>query len=259
MEALMAIRDYLNTHHVFNMQDFKGAFPGSVTDLNLLARAAKNGKVERVRSGLFVSRSQRFFDIEPSPCAIATKAVDDAVFCYMSALQLHGFLYNMVSFTQFFTCHRLSHFSYNDRTFVPLLAKGRFIESQQLATQQSGSFTVTTKEQTIVDCLARPGLAGGSENLLRSFATINYLDIGKTIELAVKANRSTCARLGWVLEARREEWGVSEDSLSVLRALLSAGPYYFYPAVSSADNHWVRTWSLYLPCPEQEMSAWLNA
>jgi hypothetical protein len=83
----MALKDYLNTHHVFNMREFKAAFPGSVTDLNLLARAVRSGKVDRVRSGLFVSRSERFFDVEPPPFVIATKTVDDATFCYMATLR----------------------------------------------------------------------------------------------------------------------------------------------------------------------------
>lgn len=255
----MAIKDYLNTHHVFNMRDFKGAFPESVTDLNLLSRAVRSGKVDRVRSGLFVSRSERFHDVEPSPFAIASKAVDDAVFCYMSALQLHGLLHNVINLTQFFTRHRLPRFSYKGQIFSPLLAAGRSFELQRLMSQESGSFPVTTKEQTVVDCLSHLSLAGGPENLLRSLAAINYLDTDKAVELASKTNKSTCARLGWVMETRRESWGTDEGDLTALKALLGSGPYYFYSTASSKEGYWASSWNLYLPYPEQEMATWLNS
>jgi predicted transcriptional regulator of viral defense system len=254
----MAIKDYLNTYHVFNMRDFRDAFPGSVTDLNLLSRAVKSGRVDRVRSGLFVSRTERFRDVEPSPFAIASKAVDDAVFCYMSALQLQGFLHNTVNTTQFYTRHRLSVFSYKGQTFAPLLNLGRPVETQRLMSQESGSFLVTTREQTIIDCLCRLDLAGGPENLLRSLAAVSYLDIGEAIRLAAKANKSTCARLGWAMEVRRESWGVGESDLAHLKARIGTGPYYFSSAASSKDGYWSGPWSIYLPYPEQEMITWLN-
>jgi predicted transcriptional regulator of viral defense system len=254
----MAIKDYLNTHQVFNMRDFRDAFPESVTDLNLLARAIKKGKVDRVRSGLFVSRSERFFDAEPSPFAIATKAVDDALFCYMSALQLHGLLHNVINSTQFFTNHRLPRFNYRNHTFIPVLLTGRTSESLRVMSQKSSSFLVTTKEQTVVDCLFHLGLAGGPENLLRSLAAVRYLDVNATIKLAGKTNKSTCARLGWVLEIRREDWGVSEDNLAVLSARIDPGPHYFCATASSKNGYHSNRWKLYLPFPEQEMIAWLN-
>jgi predicted transcriptional regulator of viral defense system len=255
----MAIKDYLNTHHVFNMQDFREAFPESVTNLNLLSRAVKNGKVDRVRSGLFVSKSERFYDVKPSAFTIASKAVSDAVFCCMSALQLHGILHNMVNTTQFYTHHRLSRFSYDNQVFAPLLNTNKHIESRRLMSQALGSYLVTTKEQTIVDCLSRLDLAGGPENLLRSLAAVSYLDAHKAIELASKTNKSTCARLGWVMETKRDSWGINESSLTSLKDHLGSGPYYFYPTASSKDGYWSNNWSIYLPCPEQEMVRWLNS
>lgn len=254
----MAIKDYLNKHHVFNMRDFRGVFSESVTDFNLLARAVKNGKVDRVRNGLFVSRAERFFDVEPSPFVIAEKAVDDALFCYMAALQLHGFLHNAINCTQFFTRHRLPRFIYGNHIFTPFLLVDKPVESQRLMSRESGSFLVTTKEQTIIDCLFHLNLAGGPENLLRSLAAVSYLDVDKAVRLAEKTNKSTCARLGWVLEARRGDWGVSEDDLAMLSARINPGPHYFYATASSKDGHWSSRWKLYLPYPEQEMIAWLN-
>jgi hypothetical protein len=52
---------------------------------------------------------------------------------------------------------------------------------------------------------------------------------------------------------------VSEDALNNLRSSLGSGPYYFYSSRQSKDSYWAKSWNLYLPYPEKEMSAWIQA
>jgi predicted transcriptional regulator of viral defense system len=255
----MAIKKYLNTNHVFNTKDFKAATQGSTTDANLLARAAASGKVKRIRHGLYVSDAERFSGINPSPFEIATHTVDDTLFCYLSALQLHGVLHNVVNRTQFYTRHRISFFEYNGQEYYSFQLKDRAIDSQSILLSSGGSYLVTTREQTTVDCLNRLANAGGPENVLRSFSGFTYLDGSRAVKLAEKTNRSTCARLGWVLSTMQDEWNVANTSLESLRRSIGAGPYYFYSSVTPKDSYWVKDWNLYLPNPEEEMAAWLRA
>ena len=57
---------------------FARTFPDSQTDRNLLSRAVRRGGVERVRRGLYVSRTGQFSHSEASPLDIAAAVAPDA-------------------------------------------------------------------------------------------------------------------------------------------------------------------------------------
>jgi predicted transcriptional regulator of viral defense system len=251
----MAISKYLDTHQVFTAAGFAEAFPGSVTDVNLLARASRSGAVDRVRRGLYVSKTGQFSRTDADPFDVAA-AAEDAVFCFLSALQLHGVLHNVVNVTQFYSGRQVSRFEYGGQAYVPRRRPMGPLDTQRLPMPSGKAYTVTTKEQTILDGLARPGLAGGVENLLRSLSGMVYLDAEKLPGLPTSA--STRAKLGWVLDVKREDWRVSDALLTRLFNDVSGGPYYFSSSREPKDRHWVNRWRLYLPYPEQEMAAWLE-
>jgi predicted transcriptional regulator of viral defense system len=253
----MAVQEFINTHQVFNIDDLKQGHVLSATDSNLLSRATSKGKIDRVRRGLFVSKTGRYEGVAPDPFEIANASVDDAVFCYLSALQLHGVLHNIVFKTQFYTKHRLPSFSYNNHEFTPLHVRQDF-ELQSVLTKQGKRYSVTSREQTLIDCLNKTALAGGVENLLRSMGGFTYLDFDKLEKLVSNASQSTCARLGWLLESNKETWSVPDNALLNLHAKISKGPYCFHSSSEPKDSNWVSGWRLYLPHPEQEMVAWLR-
>jgi len=254
----MAISGFLNTHHVFNKREFNSAFPDSVTDANLLARAIASGKVERVRRGLYVSCADRYKGIKPSPYDVASKSTDDAAFCYLSALELHGVLHNITWNTQFYTHRRIPDFEYDQQSYLPQPPGSRLVISEEKLIPSRSIYRVTTKEQTVVDCLYRMSLAGGPENVLRSFSGFSYLSSDLALKAALQTNKSTIARLGWLLDKKRERWDIEASFLQELRAAAGTGPHYFYSSITPRDSYWAREWKLYLPYPEQEMVSWLN-
>jgi len=252
----MAIREYLDTHQAFSAAEFNRAFPGSVTDRNLLARAVRSGAVERVRHGVYVSKTGPYSRSQADPLDVALATTDDVVFCFLTALRLHGVLHNVVTVTQFYTAHKIGPFEYSGHYYQPRRRPDRPTDTQQLFTVTGRRYPVTTREQTLIDCLARPGSAGGPENLLRSLSGFAYLDSNRLLSLPASGN--TRAKLGWLLEAKREEWRVDDAILHGLQQSLGAGPYYFWSSRPPKDSHWANRWRLYLPYPEQEMITWLN-
>ncbi|MCL2463861.1 MAG: hypothetical protein FWF28_02165 [Micrococcales bacterium] len=256
----MAIQEYLNTHQVFTADDFRRAFPASRTNRNLLNRAVTNGHVDRPKRGLYVSRVGAYSRSSASPFDVALKAADDAVFCFTSALQLHGVLHNVAFLTQFYTARKVAPFDYADQEYRPIrLPSSQAIAALGLFTPTGHRYQVTTREQTLVDCLDRVSLAGGPENTLRSIAGFRHLDVDAVVEIAERCSSASLqARLGWVLEAMAAYWGVAGDVLAALAGSLTGGPYYFPPAAELKNPSWVNRWKLYLPAPEPEMIAWLN-
>ncbi|MEZ5085621.1 MAG: type IV toxin-antitoxin system AbiEi family antitoxin [Tessaracoccus sp.] len=254
----MAIQGFLGSRQVFTAAEFSLAFPGSQTDRNLLSRAVANKQVDRVRRGTYVSKTGQFSHSKASPFDVAVAVAEDAVFAYTSALQLHGALHNLTNQTQFFSTHKLASFAYDGQEYLSYRPGDRRVASQSLFTVSGKAYRVTTREQTLVDCLVRPGLAGGPENVLRSLSGFAHVDAAKVAKLAADTTFSARARIGWVLETRREAWDVPNGALSALQGWLGAGPSYFWSSTPPKDNHWVNAWKLYLPDPEEEMASWLN-
>jgi len=198
----MAIQQYLNTTQVFTAEDFRRAFPDSVTDRNLLVRAVGNGRVDRLRRGLYVSRAEAYLHAKASAFDIAAKAAGDAVFCLLSALQLHGVLHNVSFRTMFYTAHKIARFEYDRQEYWPIRRPAAPIEVRSLLTLAGRRYQVTTKEQTLVDCLDRVRLAGGPENTLRSVGGFRQFDMNHLLGIAERSTNSLRARLGWVLQAK---------------------------------------------------------
>jgi predicted transcriptional regulator of viral defense system len=254
----VAIREYLSTHQVFTRAQFARAFPDSVTDRNLLARAMRSGGVDRVRRGVYVSKTGQYAHTEADPFDVAVAVSADAVFCYLSALELYGTVHNVVTVILFYANHRIAAFEYAGRTYRPRHLPAHRVHTQALLRASGRRYQVTSKEQTLIDCLARPALAGGYENLLRSLSGLTYVDFARLHRLSAVVSDSTCAKLGWVLEVKRDEWGIDASLMEHLGGRIGGGPYYFWSSRPPKDSHWVNRWRLYLPHCEQEMAAWLN-
>jgi len=253
----VAIQEYLSNTQVFNAADFRQEFGESLTDRNLLVRAVRRGRVDRPRRGLYVSKTGPYSRGQADPFDVAVKVADDVVFCFLSALELHGVAHNLTFRTQFYTTHKITGFGYAGQEYQPLRYPTTPPVTRGLLTPSGRRYQVTTREQTLVDCLARPNAAGGVENVLRSACGFAHLDVDGVLAIAAGSSATLRARLGWVLETRAVQWRVGTQALGTLAASLGAGPHYFSSA-GIKHPHWVNRWRLYLPFPEQEMVAWMD-
>lgn len=254
----MAIREFLSTRQVFTVEDFAARFPGSQTDRNLLSRAVKRGGVDRVRRGLYVSKTGRFEGTTADPLDVALALAPDAVFCYTSALDLLGVAHNLTNRVQFFTTKPTASFTYDRVRYLPRSAAGTRPPPLGLLSPTGRSYRVTTEEQTLIDCLTNMAAAAGPDHLLHSLSGMAALEPDLAAETAATAPASVRARLGWILEVKRDDWEVADQTLADLEASLGSGPSYFWSSSTPRDRFWVKRWKLYLPRPEQEMASWLT-
>jgi len=254
----MAIREFLENHEVFTTADFEQQFPQSPTDRNLLSRAVKNGNVQRVRRGLYVSKCGPYMKSTPDPVIIAHAAAEDSVFCYSTALRLHGIAHNVFFTTQFYTHMSLSAFTFGRQGFEPIAFPMRGVRSRLRNTEQGITVHVTTIEQTLVDCVAKPWCAGGGENVMRSLSAIRRLDSSQVYDLSTGYPNSAAARIGYILELGSNMWSVPDDIIERLHSRVGKGTYRFDRASGPSAHHWVGRWRLYLPAPQQEVASWLT-
>lgn len=248
---------------MFSLEEFRAELGESRTAYNLLVRATKKGLVDRVRQGVYVSRSGRFSQEEPDPYLIAAAASRDAVIVYHSALEVHGLAHTPSKRVQYSTKKAISSFAYRDfeyrRYSPPKTAEADLVsvQSTTLVRRPGGVVRVTTRERTLVDCLNRTALAGGLEEALRSLAGIPYVDASNVLAyLKELASTTTVARTGWFLEQRAREWYVSNDALEQMRTMLGKGPYYLSQA--NEPGNWEREWRMYLPGSAADIERWVH-
>ena len=254
----MSVQAYLEEHHVFSLEEFRGELGEGRTPYNLLVRATKKGLADRIMRGVYVSRVGRFSQEDPDPYLVAAAVSPDAVMVYHSAMELHGLAHSPSRRVQFSTTKATAPFTYHDfefRRYAPPKVR-ETVQWTTLVRRPEGVVRVTTRERTLVDCLNRTDLAGGLEEVLRSLAGVPYVDASNVLAyLKELASPTAVARTGWFLEQRAREWYVTEEALEGMRAMLGKGPYYL--SRSNQAGTWMPQWRLYLPANAAELERWV--
>ncbi len=251
----MKFKEYIESHQVFTANDLRTVATWG-TARTQLQRALKVGEVERVRRGVYVSKTGKYTGEAPDPFLVARVADPEAVVSYHSALVAHGVAHNVGFECAFRSTEIRSPFEYGGVRYVPY----EFDDDPQVQAMRSKSYDtvrVTTREQTLVDCLMHPGRAGGVEEVVRSCSAFPYLDLEALLETLKDASSSALSRVGWLLETKRENWNVNEDVLSELKGRLGKGPYRLDPKVGETRG-WSSYWRLCLPETEEEILSWTS-
>lgn len=250
----MKFSEYIHSHHVFAVEDLLEASDSPAAARQQLKAAVASGAVERVRRGLYVSNSGRFEGAGVDPYEVVAALDAEAVLSYHSALEAHGVAHNVGFECRFRTDAARSPFSFRGVRYVPH-PTDESAPSQRVRGRAFGSVLVTTREQTLFDCLKHPEWAGGIEEAMRSLSALPYLDVERAAKLALADSASMAARVGWLLEARSEAWRVPTGVLERLRAA-SAGTVSKLDKRATATRDWSREWNMRLPESAEEVASW---
>ena len=249
----MKFKDYIASHQAFTTEDIY-AITSREAAHTQLQRAVKSGEVERVRRGIYVSKTGRFTGEAPDPFLVARTVDPEAVISYHSALVAHGVAHNVGFECSFRSAKVRSPFEYGGVRYVPYNLDDN-PQAQTMRSKSYGTVGVTTREQTLVDCLTYPGRVGGVEEAVRSCSAFPYLDVDALLEILGSAPAAVVARAGWLLEAKQADWGVASEKLLSLEARLGSGPSKLDPR-SRENEDWSPRWKLYLPETEEEILSW---
>lgn len=251
----MKFSEYIGRHHVFTTESLLREADSRAAAKQQLKEAVARGTVAKVRRGLYVSNAPRFADSGVDRHEIVSALDPSAVLSYHSALEAHGVAHNVSFECRFRTDAARSPFSFMGIRYIPHPAE-RSVPKQRVRGRALGSAYVTTREQTVFDCLKHPEWAGGIEEVVRSLSALPYLDASKTAKLALTDSASMAARVGWLLEVKSEEWRVPPETLDLLRAA-SAGVTSRLDKRAPSSRGWAKGWNMCLPETEDEVVSWV--
>ena len=194
------------------------------------------------------------------PFVVCMKAAEDAVVSYHAALEFHGQAYSLHQEFQFMTGSYQPPFYFQDLKFRPVLAPKLLREKSawrmETLKRERGAnvVVVTSMERTLVDCLDRPELAGGWEELWRSLVSAAFYDLDKVVAYAGRLeNATTAAKVGFFLEQNQQALRVPETVLDKLATLRPKQKHYIGPG--RAPGKYLPRWNLIVPPPILEQ-AW---
>ena len=224
------IKSFFRQNPVFTREEFRQSIGGGIksenTLKNILAHHLKQGHIVRIKRGLFASIP---YGADPvsfpiNPFLIASHLAQDSVIAYHAALSFYGTVYSSSYRITYLTHTKTKPLQFRDMVYQPsyfpsgLIAQGKSHIYVNQEESQGMDICVTSKERTFIDVLDRPLLSGGWEEVWRSLAMMNYLNIDHVIDyVKLLGVAMTAAKVGFYLEQRKLELGVTNKQLKELQ------------------------------------------
>ena len=248
---------FLEAREVFTLDEFMTAVDPGVSERTRetnLRNAVRRDQARRLARGLYASNVGAFRDRTPNVLLVASKAAPDSVLAYHAALEAHGVAHTPAHTVSFLSTKTVTPFTVRGYRFRRVAAKvARLPPSAATAyvtEVRTGDalVAVTTRERTLVDCLARLDLAGGLEELLRSLGSFTTMTSAHVARYSASLRSPTLvARAGWLLELVSEDWLCDPAPLQEMRRALGRGTYWLQRRRPGAGYEFVAAWRLYVP------------
>lgn len=213
---------------VFSLDAFVhdvGAGESSHTVYRHLDYHVRSGRLRRVRSKLYavVPADTEAETFVPDPYLVASVAGRGAPLGYHTALELlgvgHSVFHTLTVVSE--TWAKAFEFDGTRVEFVKVPAglqrAGRVDLGVTSVRHLGQELAITGRERTLVDCLLRPGRAGGVEEALNSLDGLGVVDTTALEEyLAVLGVKRAWALAGYYLEKRQDQLFIPDDVLQRL-------------------------------------------
>ena len=210
--------------------------------------------LSRIRRGYYVVTDDYLpgLNAENDYLLIAGHMSHDAIISYHTAMEFHGLAYSVGSVVYFNSKAKIGRLvclygEYQQLNHPNSLKPANIFLETKLYDRMGMDVRVTTIERTLVDCLHRPNLAGGWEEIWRSFESINFLDIERMIQYALQLkNATTLAKLGLFLEEHQKQLSVKEEHLEQLSQYKPKSRHYMEKSYKGPVKNCQR-WNLIVP------------
>ena len=258
----MEIEAFFHTHPVFRYEEFARWKAEQGTNNPHAVRKAllyhtKAGRLLNVRRGVYavVPPDGTPEQVSVDPYLLASKASNDSVLAYHTALELHGMNYSVFEQFTFITSQKIKPFGFRGQWFqsvafpIALKKSGKSDFGIEKTDRQGMVIQITNLARTFVDVLDRVELSGGWEEVVRSISNMAALDVNAVIQYCLMLNnRILAAKVGFFLEQRQDAFAVSDE---VLKPLIEKKPLTPQSLVSPdrEGGHLVKKWNLILPLP----------
>ncbi len=245
---LPRIYTHFNQGQVFTIEEASSKLGTSGNTLRKrLSDLAMRGYISPIRQGLYrLSKldETRLKQSVNCPLEIVSKLTANSYIGYQTALQFHA-CQNIPANEHIYVISqsKFNCFKFDTRLFMWCQSSETYgIETHTLSAENhSYEIRTTNLEKTLLDCLKRPSYCNNFETLL---ALCSKIQTPPNLEqLMFYANRikirSVYNRMGYLLEAQKDQWNVPESIFKILEDKMSQKQIdWNVIAKNSANNKW---------------------
>jgi predicted transcriptional regulator of viral defense system len=251
MPSPAAQRIYLHgvSVRVFSLQDAKAIVGNYMTARKAVIQLVRSGFGVRVYKGLYAAIPPEYHDTgyDVDRYILASRiAGKDGFLAYHSGLEVHGVAQSSFNTVYSISRRRVRPFSFQGIEYK-FIQSGHFFGVNDV-TRDIVKVRVTDKERTILDCIRRPDLCGGLEEVIKSIEMFRLIN---TERLAAHLNsygeQSLIQRAGFVLSLLKDKMGIPDDFLTGLRLSVSKKLYYLVPRMGRGTGRLDRGWNVIAP------------
>jgi predicted transcriptional regulator of viral defense system len=214
-----------------------------------LVHLTKKGYLIRIIRGLYgvVPTESAGTEYEIDRYLVANRASrSSGALAFHSALELHGVANAVLNEVYCITGRRIHPFTFQGVDYRFISAQDVFGTSKVV--RHGITLTVTDRERTFLDCIRRPELAGGLDELLSSLGTFHTIDtvvLGKY--LGIFDERSLIQRTGVILSLLQDDLRVPDEFLAGLRTGVGKKVYYLTPNMGRGMGRLDKEWNVVVP------------
>ncbi len=213
-----------------------------------LRYARVRGDIIQIKRGLYVKTTN---SSSIDPYTLLAHGFPAPVVSHHTALELHGYAYSHRIIHTTFTDTDQRSFQFQRNTFIAVAFPKVLREKQRTRTEtikvfRAGeSLIATSLERTLVDCLARPDLSGGLDEVKRGFELARtQIDVDRLCKYVVLLENKTLTGLvGLMLE--RLAIQVSTKLRGILHRHAPKSPQY--ARATPGEGTFIKNWNVVVP------------
>ncbi len=213
---------------------------------NLLKNMRKKGALDKVKSNLFVRIPAHLVHDKgkymEDPILVGKYLAQPYFFSYYTALYLHGLSQQYARHYYLSTIKYVQKVDYHGNIFHPVILKGkRFFGLKEMNYGDEKIF-VSDLERTILDVMNRPEYAGGYEEILRCFQSLEEVNWSQLLEYLDKIGEKILInRMGLVFDILGDFVNTPKRFLKELRMRMSNNIYYFE---KNRKGSYIKKWKI---------------
>jgi predicted transcriptional regulator of viral defense system len=228
---------------VFTKDDVVSIVGKSKRAAALLHNYQSRGVITKVRRNMYCILNLGTGEPDITKWQIGSAISSTSAIAYHSALEYHGFAHQLffeiavISSTRFnpINFNGISYVYYSNRNPVGIIHP-----------QNDPMVRITDMERTIIDCIDRIDLCGGSEELFNSLSAIRFVSEERLLNYLSSIHKSILySKVGFVLSNFSESLHLSKDFFEVCHQYgkKSVGTL----TTSDSCTKFIKEWGLYVP------------
>ena len=240
---------YAETARLFSLDELRqryGNRTGNRSLSNLVHRLKRQGRIRAISAGVYTGA------LSGAPFnrfALPAKLRPDAVIAFHSALELAGMANQVFQVTYYLSRRPRRDVVYDGVTFhrvAPFTQLLRAKRADFLVETREGGIRATTRERSLVDCLASLEYSGGVEELDRCLATFPSFDFEAAFEYLRLLQRPWLySRVGYMLDRHAEKLYFLRKYRDKFLRRVPRGVVYLEK--KEPGQRWIPTWNLMAP------------